>query len=100
MVRPVNRLLLAWRLPAHRRRLSTLFAVDEHLPETLRAVEHELAALLRRGRALSWEIAREVHPNLEPGKNSKRGRMPCKTICRMAALPRWVRLQTSRTASK
>ncbi|WP_406036886.1 MarR family transcriptional regulator [Micromonospora sp. NBC_00898] len=40
--------------------------MDEHLPETLRAVEDELAALLRRGRALSWEIAREVHPNLEP----------------------------------
>jgi DNA-binding MarR family transcriptional regulator len=40
--------------------------VEEHLPETLRAVEDELAALLRRGRALSWEIAREVHPNLEP----------------------------------
>ncbi|SCG37198.1 MarR family winged helix-turn-helix transcriptional regulator [Micromonospora inositola] len=40
--------------------------MDEHLPETVRAVEDELAALLRRGRALSWEIAREVHPNLEP----------------------------------
>ncbi|MBQ0895822.1 MarR family transcriptional regulator [Micromonospora sp. U56] len=36
------------------------------MPETLRAVEDELTALLRRGRALSWEIAREVHPNLEP----------------------------------
>ncbi|MEE3920037.1 hypothetical protein V2I01_22610 [Micromonospora sp. BRA006-A] len=36
------------------------------MDETLRAVEHELTALLRRGRALSWEIAREVHPNLEP----------------------------------
>ncbi|KKK03554.1 MarR family winged helix-turn-helix transcriptional regulator [Micromonospora sp. HK10] len=40
--------------------------MEEHRPETLRAVEHELTALLRRGRALSWEIAREVHPNLEP----------------------------------
>ncbi|MFE9653512.1 MarR family winged helix-turn-helix transcriptional regulator [Micromonospora sp. NPDC006431] len=40
--------------------------MEDHLPETLRAVEHELTALLRRGRALSWEIAREVHPNLEP----------------------------------
>ncbi|MGC5017899.1 MarR family winged helix-turn-helix transcriptional regulator [Micromonospora sp. DT47] len=40
--------------------------MDDHLPETLRAVEHELTALLRRGRAFSWEIAREVHPNLEP----------------------------------
>jgi DNA-binding MarR family transcriptional regulator len=40
--------------------------VDEHLPEPIRAVEHELTALLRRGRAVSWEIAREVHPNLEP----------------------------------
>ncbi|MEH1053936.1 MarR family transcriptional regulator [Micromonospora purpureochromogenes] len=40
--------------------------MEEHLPETLRAVEDELTALLRRGRALSWEIAREVHPNLEP----------------------------------
>ncbi|WP_091190486.1 MarR family winged helix-turn-helix transcriptional regulator [Micromonospora narathiwatensis] len=40
--------------------------MDDHLPETLRAVEDELTALLRRGRALSWEVAREVHPNLEP----------------------------------
>ncbi|MFY1700909.1 MULTISPECIES: MarR family winged helix-turn-helix transcriptional regulator [Micromonospora] len=40
--------------------------MDEDLPEPLRAVEHELTALLRRGRAISWEIAREVHPNLEP----------------------------------
>ncbi|WP_341719531.1 MarR family transcriptional regulator [Micromonospora sp. FIMYZ51] len=40
--------------------------MDEQLPESLRAVEHELAALLRRGRAISWEIASEVHPNLEP----------------------------------
>lgn len=40
--------------------------MDDHRPETLHAVEHELTALLRRGRALSWEIAREVHPNLEP----------------------------------
>ncbi|MEU1602074.1 MarR family winged helix-turn-helix transcriptional regulator [Micromonospora matsumotoense] len=40
--------------------------MDDHLPETLRVLEHELTALLRRGRALSWEIAREVHPNLEP----------------------------------
>ncbi|MFJ6199980.1 MarR family winged helix-turn-helix transcriptional regulator [Micromonospora sp. NPDC092111] len=39
---------------------------DDHRPETLRALEHELTALLRRGRALSMEIAREVHPNLEP----------------------------------
>ncbi|RQX02542.1 MarR family transcriptional regulator [Micromonospora arida] len=36
------------------------------MPEPIRAVEHELTALLRRGRAVSWEIAREVHPNLEP----------------------------------
>ncbi|MET7706845.1 MarR family transcriptional regulator [Micromonospora sp. NPDC005189] len=40
--------------------------MDEHLPEPIRAVEHELTALLRRGRAVSWEIGREVHPNLEP----------------------------------
>ncbi|MEU7619745.1 MarR family winged helix-turn-helix transcriptional regulator [Micromonospora rifamycinica] len=40
--------------------------MDDHLPETLRVLEHELAALLRRGRALSWEITGEVHPNLEP----------------------------------
>ncbi|MCM0676855.1 MarR family transcriptional regulator [Micromonospora phytophila] len=40
--------------------------MEEHLPETVRAVEHELTALLRRGRGVSWEIAREVHPNLEP----------------------------------
>ncbi|KUJ49569.1 MarR family transcriptional regulator [Verrucosispora sp. FIM060022] len=36
------------------------------MPERLREVEDELTALLRRGRALSWEIASEVHPNLEP----------------------------------
>ena len=30
-----------------------------------------LTALLRRGRAVSWEIAREVHPNLEPGEELK-----------------------------
>jgi DNA-binding MarR family transcriptional regulator len=46
--------------------VSTLSPVEDHLPESLRAVEHELTALLRRGRALSWEIAREVHPHLEP----------------------------------
>ncbi|WP_229399395.1 MarR family winged helix-turn-helix transcriptional regulator [Micromonospora okii] len=40
--------------------------MDEHPPETLRDVEHELTALLRRGRSLSWEVAREVHPNLDP----------------------------------
>ncbi|MGN9777836.1 MarR family winged helix-turn-helix transcriptional regulator [Micromonospora sp. H33] len=40
--------------------------MDEHPPETVRAVEHELTALLRRSRAVSWDIAREVHPNLEP----------------------------------
>ncbi|MDO3700681.1 MarR family transcriptional regulator [Micromonospora sp. C28SCA-DRY-2] len=40
--------------------------MDDELPEPLRAVEHELTVLLRRGRAVSWEIAREVHPNLEP----------------------------------
>ena len=40
--------------------------VTEHPPETVRAVEHELTALLRRSRAVSWEIARQVHPNLEP----------------------------------
>lgn len=36
------------------------------MPETMRAVEHELAALLRQGRAVSWDIARTVHPDLEP----------------------------------
>lgn len=40
--------------------------MDDHLPEPLRALEHELAALLRRGRALSWGVVREVHPQLEP----------------------------------
>ncbi|MFI0791232.1 MarR family winged helix-turn-helix transcriptional regulator [Micromonospora rubida] len=40
--------------------------MDEHQPETLRAVEHELTALLRRGRTLSWEVAKEVHPDLDP----------------------------------
>ncbi|MEU6022162.1 MarR family winged helix-turn-helix transcriptional regulator [Micromonospora sp. NPDC048871] len=41
-------------------------SVDEDLPVSLREVEDELAALLRRARAISWEIASEVHPNLEP----------------------------------
>jgi len=31
------------------------------------AVEHELAVLFRRARAFSGELAREVHPGLEPG---------------------------------
>lgn len=35
-------------------------------PDALRAVEHELTVLLRRARAVSWEVAREVHPHLEP----------------------------------
>jgi DNA-binding MarR family transcriptional regulator len=33
--------------------------------DTLRAVEDELSLLLRRARSVSWDIAREVHPNLE-----------------------------------
>ncbi|RIV40702.1 MarR family winged helix-turn-helix transcriptional regulator [Micromonospora radicis] len=40
--------------------------MDEQPADSLREVEHELTALLRRGRAISWEIASEVHPNLEP----------------------------------
>lgn len=40
--------------------------MDDLPPETLRDVEHELTALLRRGRSLSWEVAMEVHPNLDP----------------------------------
>jgi DNA-binding MarR family transcriptional regulator len=32
-----------------------------------RAVEHELGVLLRRARALSAEVARDVHPELEAG---------------------------------
>ncbi|MGN9808445.1 MarR family winged helix-turn-helix transcriptional regulator [Micromonospora sp. BQ11] len=40
--------------------------MTEHPPETVRAVEHELTALLRRSRAVSSEIARQVHPSLEP----------------------------------
>ncbi|WP_227837502.1 MarR family winged helix-turn-helix transcriptional regulator [Nocardia aurantia] len=35
--------------------------------EAYRAVEHELGVLFRRARALSAEVAREVHPELEPG---------------------------------
>ncbi|GAB2918485.1 MarR family transcriptional regulator [Micromonospora polyrhachis] len=34
--------------------------------DSVSAVEHELAVLLRRARATSGEIAREVHPALEP----------------------------------
>lgn len=33
--------------------------------DPLRSVEHELTVLLRRARATSWEVAREVHPHLE-----------------------------------
>lgn len=40
--------------------------MDDQLPEPLRTVEHELTALLRRGRTVSWGIVREVHPHLEP----------------------------------
>ncbi|WDZ87427.1 MarR family winged helix-turn-helix transcriptional regulator [Micromonospora cathayae] len=40
--------------------------MDNQLPELLRTVEHELTALLRRGRAVSWGVVREVHPHLEP----------------------------------
>jgi DNA-binding MarR family transcriptional regulator len=32
---------------------------------TLRTVEDELTVLLRRFRTVSWDMAREVHPNLE-----------------------------------
>ncbi|MCW2944837.1 MAG: transcriptional regulator, MarR family [Actinoallomurus sp.] len=38
---------------------------DEH--EAYNAIEHELGVLLRRARALSAEMGREVHPDLEPG---------------------------------
>jgi DNA-binding MarR family transcriptional regulator len=34
--------------------------------EAYQAVEHELGVLFRRARALSAEVAREVHPELEP----------------------------------
>ncbi|GAB3801275.1 MarR family winged helix-turn-helix transcriptional regulator [Micromonospora zhanjiangensis] len=33
--------------------------------DILRTVEDELTVLLRRFRTVSWEMAREVHPNLE-----------------------------------
>ena len=33
--------------------------------DNLRTVEDELTVLLRRARAVSWEIARELHPKLE-----------------------------------
>jgi DNA-binding MarR family transcriptional regulator len=36
-------------------------------PEAYNAVEHELGVLLRRARAISAEMGREVHPDLEPG---------------------------------
>jgi len=42
-------------------------SLDERLPETLHAVEHELTALLRRGRALFWEIARADKYRLRQG---------------------------------
>jgi DNA-binding MarR family transcriptional regulator len=35
--------------------------------EVFCAVEHELGVLFRRGRALSAEMSRKVHPELEPG---------------------------------
>ncbi|NHC44301.1 MarR family winged helix-turn-helix transcriptional regulator [Motilibacter aurantiacus] len=34
--------------------------------EAYRALEHELAVFLRRARAASKELAREVHPDMEP----------------------------------
>ncbi|MFB9832069.1 MarR family winged helix-turn-helix transcriptional regulator [Actinoallomurus acaciae] len=34
--------------------------------EAYQALEHELGVLFRRARALSAEVAREVHPELEP----------------------------------
>ena len=40
--------------------------MDDDFRELLRTVDHELMAMLRLGRAVSWEIARDVHPNLEP----------------------------------
>jgi DNA-binding MarR family transcriptional regulator len=40
-------------------------AAAEH--EAYCAVEHELGVMFRRGRAMSAEIARKVHPELEPG---------------------------------
>ncbi len=38
---------------------------DEH--EAYNDVEHQLGVLLRRARALSAEMSRAVHPDLEPG---------------------------------
>jgi DNA-binding MarR family transcriptional regulator len=38
--------------------------VIQHRPHD--AVEHELAVLFRRARSFSGELAREVHPGLEP----------------------------------
>jgi DNA-binding MarR family transcriptional regulator len=35
--------------------------------EAYHAVEHQLCVLLRRARALSAEMGREVHPDLDPG---------------------------------
>jgi DNA-binding MarR family transcriptional regulator len=40
-------------------------AADER--EVFCAVEHELGVLFRRGRAMSAEMGRKVHPELEPG---------------------------------
>jgi DNA-binding MarR family transcriptional regulator len=42
-------------------------AVGANHHETYDAVEHELGVLLRRARALSVGMMRELHPELEPG---------------------------------
>lgn len=39
---------------------------DEVSGNSVAAVEHELTLLLRRARAVAGEVAREVHPDLDP----------------------------------
>lgn len=57
---------------------------NEH--EAHRAVEHELGVFLRRARALSAEVAREVHPELESAAYSLLIRMHERTRSRPSDL--------------
>jgi DNA-binding MarR family transcriptional regulator len=48
---------------------------DDRGDQAFCAVEQELGLLYRRARALSVDMAREVHPELEPGPYSLLGRL-------------------------
>ncbi|MEV7965688.1 MarR family winged helix-turn-helix transcriptional regulator [Sphaerisporangium sp. NPDC088356] len=54
-------------MPETRAAASVQEAVPVEEYEAYCAVEHQLGVLFRRSRALSAEVGREVHPELEPG---------------------------------